>query len=169
MKINSLYFKSHINFILFLFKKIVAEKCTVIELPGLLDRTISSSSSSIHNNFQIKPNTIFLAHVRLMHWVCISNIYLSSNTRNIDKELYVVYDCFTKGSSSCCTHVDWLNGFSFFIEKLSPHLKKIAFYTVEIGFKVEADPALLAFAYAVSIAEERHPAANHFEENELMV
>jgi hypothetical protein len=27
-----------------------------------------------------KPNTIFLAHVRRMHWVCISNIYLSSNT-----------------------------------------------------------------------------------------
>jgi hypothetical protein len=25
-----------------------------------------------------------------------------------------------------------------FIEKLSPHLKKIAFYTVEISFKVEA-------------------------------
>ena len=117
---------------------IVAEKCTVIELPGLLDRTISSSSSSsssssIHNNFQIKPNTIFLAHVRLMHWVCISNIYLSSNTRNID----VVYDCFTKGSSSCSTHVDWLNGFSFFIEKLSPHLKKIAFYTVEIGLRLK--------------------------------
>jgi hypothetical protein len=37
----------------------------------------------------------------------------------------------------------------------------IAFYTVEIGFKVEADPALLALAHAVSIAEERHPAANH--------
>ena len=142
----------------------MAEKCTVIELPGLLDRTISSSSSSIHNNFQIKPNTIFLAHVRLMYWVCLSNIYLSSYSRNIDKELYVVYDCFTKGSSSCCTHVDWLNGFSFFIEKLSPHLKKIAFYTVEIGFKVEADPALLALAYAVSIAEESHPAANDFEE-----
>ena len=48
-------------------------------------------------------------------------------------------------------------------------MKKIAFYTVEIGFKVEADPALLALAHAVSIAEERHPAANHFEENELMV
>jgi hypothetical protein len=47
-------------------------------------------------------------------------------------------------------------------------LKKIAFYTVEIGFKVEADPALLALAHAVSIAEERHPAANHFEESELM-
>ena len=62
-----------------------------------------------------RPNTIFLAHVRRMHWVCISNIYLSSNTRNIDKELYVVYDCFTKGSSSCSTHVDWLNGFSFFM------------------------------------------------------
>ena len=62
-----------------------------------------------------------------MHWVC------------------------TKASSSCSTPVDWLNGFSFFIEKLSPHLKKIAFYFVEIGFKVEADPALLALAYAVSI------------------
>jgi hypothetical protein len=62
-----------------------------------------------------KPNTIFLAHVRRMHWVCISNIYLNSNTRNIDKELYVVYDCFTKGSSSCSTHVDWLNGFSFLL------------------------------------------------------
>ena len=86
-----------------------------------------------------------------MHWVCISNMYLSSNTKNIDKELYVVYDCFTKASSSCSTHGDWLNGFSFFIEKLSPHLKKIAFYFVEIGFKVEADPALLALAYAVSI------------------
>ena len=72
-----------------------------------------------------KPNTIFLAHVRRMHWVCISNIYLSSNTKNIDKELF--------------------------------------------GFKVEADPALLALAYAVSITEERHPAANDFEENELMV
>ena len=69
----------------------------------------------IHNNFQIKPNTIFLAHVRRMHWVCIINIYLSSNTRNIDKELYVVYDCFTEGSSSCSTHVDWLNGFSFLL------------------------------------------------------
>ena len=91
---------------------------------------------------------------------------MSSNTKNIDKELY---DCFTKVSSSCSTHVDWLNGFSFFIEKLSPHLKKIAFYIVEIGFKVEADPALLALAYAVSIAEERHPAANDFVENELMV
>ena len=66
-----------------------------------------------------------MAHVRRMHWVCISNIYLSSNTKNIDKELY--------------------------------------------GFKVEADPALLALAYAVSIAEERHPAANDLEENELMV
>jgi hypothetical protein len=72
-----------------------------------------------------KPNTIFLAHVCRMHWVCISNIYLSSNTKNIDKELF--------------------------------------------GFKVEADPALLALAYAVSITEERHPAANDFEENELMV
>ena len=78
-------------------------------------------------------------------------MYLSSNTKNIDKELYVVYDCFTKASSSCSTHGDWLNGFSFFIEKLSPHLKKTAFYSVEIGFKFEADPALLALAYAVSI------------------
>ena len=50
----------------------------------------------------------------------------------------------------------WLNGFSFFIEKLSPHLKKIAFYFVEIGFKVEADPALLALAYAVSIVVVVH-------------
>jgi hypothetical protein len=116
-----------------------------------------------------KPNTIFLANARRMHWVCFSNIYLSSNTKNIDKELYVVYDCFTKGSKSCSTHVDWLNGFSFFIEKLSPHLKKIAFYTVEIEFKVDADPALLALAYAVSIAEARHPAANEFEEKETMV
>ena len=66
-----------------------------------------------------------MAHVRRMHWVCISNIYSSSNTKNIDKELF--------------------------------------------GFKVEADPALLALAYAVSITEERHPAANDFEENELMV
>ena len=96
-------------------------------------------------------------------------MYLSSNAKNFDKELYVVYDCFTKASSSCSTHGDWLNGFSFFIQKLSPHLEKIAFYSVEIGFKVEADPALLALAYAVSIAEERHPAANDFVENELMV
>ena len=80
-----------------------------------------------------------------------------------------MYDRFTKGSRSCSTHVDWCNGFSFFIEKLSPHLKKIAFYTVEIGLKLKLDPALLALAYAVSIAEERHPAANDFEENELMV
>ena len=81
-----------------------------------------------------------------MHWVCISNIYLSSNIKIFDKELYVVYDCFTKASSSCSTPVDWLNSFSFFIEKLSPHLKKIASYSVKIGFKVEADPALLALA-----------------------
>jgi hypothetical protein len=31
---------------------------------------------------------------------------------------------------------------------------------------LKLDPALLALAYAVSIAEERHPAANHFEEND---
>ena len=67
-----------------------------------------------------------------------------------------MYDCFTKASSSCSTHGDWLNGFSFFIEKLSPHLKKIAFYSVEISFKVEADPALLALAYAVSIVVVVH-------------
>ena len=48
-------------------------------------------------------------------------------------------------------------------------MKKIAFYTVEIGFNVDADPALLALAYAISIAEKRHPAANDFEENEQMV
>jgi len=48
-------------------------------------------------------------------------------------------------------------------------LKKIAFYTVEIDFKVDADPALLELAYAVSIAEERQPAANDFEKNEQMV
>jgi hypothetical protein len=35
--------------------------------------------------------------------------------------------------------------------------------------KIPADPALLALAYAVSIAETRHPAANHFEENDLMI
>jgi hypothetical protein len=32
--------------------------------------------------------------------------------------------------------------------------------------KLKLDPALLALAYAVSIAEERHPAANDFEEND---
>ena len=32
-----------------------------------------------------KPNTIFLAHVRRMHWVCISNIYLSRNTKILTK------------------------------------------------------------------------------------
>ena len=53
--------------------------------------------------------------------------------------------------------------FSFFIQKLSPHLEKVAFYSVEIGFKVEADPALLALAYAVSIAEERHPINNNHD------
>jgi hypothetical protein len=78
-----------------------------------------------------------------MHWVCISR---SSNKKNIDKELYVVYDRFTKGSRSCSTHVDRCNGFSFFIEKLSPHLKKIAFYTVEIGFKVEAGPSFISIS-----------------------
>jgi hypothetical protein len=45
-------------------------------------------------------------------------------------------------------------------------LKKIAFYTVEIGLKLKLDPALLALAYAVSIAKERHPGANDFEEND---
>jgi hypothetical protein len=32
--------------------------------------------------------------------------------------------------------------------------------------KLKLDPALLALAYAVSIDEERHPAANDFEEND---
>jgi hypothetical protein len=32
--------------------------------------------------------------------------------------------------------------------------------------KLKLDPALLALAYAVSIAEERHPVANDFEEND---
>ena len=32
-----------------------------------------------------------------------------------------------------------------------------------------ADPGLLPLAYAVSIAEERHPAANEFEEKEQLV
>jgi hypothetical protein len=32
--------------------------------------------------------------------------------------------------------------------------------------KLKLDPALLALAYAVSIAEERHPAANDFEDND---
>ena len=32
-----------------------------------------------------------------------------------------------------------------------------------------ADPGLLALAYAVSIAGERHPAANEFEELEKLV
>jgi hypothetical protein len=31
---------------------------------------------------------------------------------------------------------------------------------------LKLDPALLALAYAVSIAEERHPAAYDFEEND---
>jgi hypothetical protein len=91
--------------------------------PGI-NFIIKSRYDDLNESYN-KPNTIFLAHVRRMHWVCISNIYLSSNTKNIDKELY--------------------------------------------GSKVEADPALLALSYAVSIAEERHPAANDFEENELMV
>ena len=45
----------------------------------------------------------------------------------------------------------------------------IAFFTVQIDFPVDADPGLLALAYAVSIAEERHPAANEFEEKEKLV
>jgi hypothetical protein len=93
------------------------------QYPGI-NFILKSRYDDLNENYN-KPNTIFLAHVRRMHWVCISNIYLSSTTKNIDKELY--------------------------------------------GFKFEADPALLALAYAVSIAEERHPAANDFEENELMV
>ena len=40
---------------------------------------------------------------------------------------------------------------------LSKNLKKIAFYIVEIDFKVKANPAILTLAYAVSIAVERHP------------
>ena len=58
--------------------------------------------------------------------------------------------------------------FFFFYWEIITAFEKDCFYTVEIGFKVEADPALLALAYAVSIAEERHPAANDFVENELM-
>ena len=45
----------------------------------------------------------------------------------------------------------------------------IAFFTVQIDFPVDADPGLLALAYAVSIAEEPHPAANEFEEQEKLV
>ena len=83
--------------------------------------------------------------------------------------LYVVYDCFNKGSISCSSREEWLKEFCFFFEKLSPTSKKIAFFTVQIDFPVDADPGLLALAYAVSIAEERHPAANEFEEKEKLV
>jgi hypothetical protein len=78
-----------------------------------------------------------------MRWVCISR---SSNTKNIDQELYVVNDRFTKGSRSCSTLEDWCNGFSFLAEKLSPHLKKIAFYPVEIGFKAEAGLSFISIS-----------------------
>ncbi len=81
-------------------------------------------------------------------------------TKNIDKDLYVVYDCFNKGSISCSFWEKWLKEFCFFFEKLSPTSK---------NFPVDADPGLLALAYAVSIAEERHPAANEFEEKEKLV
>ena len=40
-----------------------------------------------------KPNTIFLAHVRRMHWVCISNIYLSSKIQKILTKNYTL--CMT--------------------------------------------------------------------------
>ena len=129
---------------------------------------LKSRSEDFNEGFN-KPNTIFLAQARRMHWVCISNIYLHTTTKNIDKDLYVVYDCFNKGSKSCSTREEWLKGFCFFFEKLSPTSKKIAFYTVQIDFPVDADPGLLALAYAVSIAEERHPAANEFEEQEKLV
>jgi hypothetical protein len=45
-----------------------------------------------------------------------------------------------------------------------PHLKNVAFYTVQISFLVNAVPGLLISAYAISIAEERQPAANEFKE-----
>jgi hypothetical protein len=70
-------------------------------------------------------------------------------------------DCFTKGSRSCSTHVDWLNGFSFFIEKLSPYLinKRLLFIMSKSVFGKQ-------IGLAVSIAEKRQPAANDFEEND---
>ena len=54
-----------------------------------------------------------------------------------------------------------------FFEKLSLNLKKIDYQTVQIDFPVDADPGLSALAYAVSIAEESHPAANEYEEKEI--
>ena len=68
-------------------------------------------------------------------------------------------DRFTKGY--CSTHVDWLNCFSFFIEKLSPYLtkKRLLFILSKSVFGKQ-------IGLSVSMSEERHPAANDFEEND---
>ena len=45
----------------------------------------------------------FSVQSRQTHCVSLSNIYLSSTTKNIYKELYVVYNCFNKNSQESYT------------------------------------------------------------------
>ena len=126
----------------------------------ILINTVLSACLAHDRLFLTSFLSIIKHSIGFIQTVCISNIYLHTTTKNIDKDLYVVYDCFNKGSISCSSREEWLKEFCFFFEKLSPTSKKIVFFTVQIDFPVDADPGLLALAYAVSIAEERHPAAN---------
>ena len=54
-----------------------------------------------------KPNTIFLAHSKRMHWVCFSNFYLETS-KNKANGYYVIYDCFNKGDKEFSTRDSWL-------------------------------------------------------------
>ena len=82
-----------------------------------------------------KPKTIFLAHVRKMHWVCFSNIYMPNTTKYQDNGYYVIYDCFNKAAKDCKTKDIWLGAFDLYIKKLFPQWKfenKIIFLIIII-------------------------------------
>jgi hypothetical protein len=111
----------------------------------------------------------FLAHVRRMHWVCFSNIYMSAPVKYKNNGFYVIYDCFNKGEKDCPTRDTWLGAFDLYIKKLFPDLEKRNFITVSIKGKMQANPNLLAFAYVVSLLEGENPAEIEYQENHIMI
>ena len=116
-----------------------------------------------------KAKTIFLAHVRKMHWMCFSNIYMPNTTKYQDNGYYVIYDCFNKGAKDCKTKDVWLGAFDLYIKKLFPQLEKRNFITVNINGRDQANTALIAFAYVVSLLEGKNPAEFEFEEDDVMI
>jgi hypothetical protein len=112
-----------------------------------------------------KPNTIFLAHVRRMHWVCFSNIYMS-DSRYKNNGFYVIYDCLNK---DCPTRDTWLAAFDLYIKKLCPGLEKRNLINVSLKGKMQANPNLLAFSYVVSLLEGENPAEFEYQENHIMI